>query len=478
MNNFIKLAASATPLTTAINAEVTVRGVAGIVGADSSGNTECGQGSTCEDNHYFDGVECKPCTSTIKLDGKGITVGTLLDFSKCQSVEILWLNNNQMTEAPDLKCNTALKILRIQRNKLSVTPDLSNNRNLTELYLDQNKLTNTPVLSSNTALTVLRLADNKLTDAPVLTANTALTTLDLQYNELTQTPVLTSNTALEDLYMDGCGLTKPPDLRRNTALEWLGLGDNKFTEPPDLTCNTKLVYVDLINNQLTCAPDLKSLAELRTLRLYGNQLSEVPDVSSTAALYDMELTARNPVDVTNKFLAFPTGRVLASTDMRISGNVVFQGNEFQCNSDNEDIEAHEDAQSGLTYCCPIKNCKTCAADISTGEIICTDPEDPNGANVRPVCSVTPGGTDSGNICSSDSGDPSSTDSSDVCSADSDGAGESSPLALSLSLPMIYAAGAVALGVAIGVVALAADGAARSRNQVSNQASKAGNPNDE
>ena len=48
------------------------------------------------------------------------------------------------------------------------------------------------------------------------------------------------------------------------------------------------------------------------------------------------------------------------------------------------------------------------------------------------------------------------------------------MALSLSLPVRYALGAVALGVAIGAVALAADGAARSRNQVSNQAAKSDN----
>lgn len=140
------------------------------------------------------------------------------------------LGANNISIISAIKSYTALSILYLQNNDLTESPDLTTNTDLTILHLNDNDLTESPDLSNNTLLEELLLQNNELSETIYFTNNTALTDLEIHYNNLTAPPIITTNTALTILFLHFNDLTSSPDVANHTNLEYLYINDNNITE--------------------------------------------------------------------------------------------------------------------------------------------------------------------------------------------------------------------------------------------------------
>ena len=172
-------------------------------------------------------------------------------------LEILYLNNNQLSELPD-------SISRLQ--------------NLSELYLSNNQLSELPnSITRLQNLSTFYLAANQLSELPdSISRLQNLSKLDLSSNQLRELP--DSISCLQNL-------------------STLFLNNNQLSDLPDsITRLQNLLGLTLINNQLSELPDsITRLQNLSELYLSNNQLSELPDsISLLQNLSTLDLS-ENPV---------------------------------------------------------------------------------------------------------------------------------------------------------------------------------------
>lgn len=97
---------------------------------------------------------------------------------------------NGSTKIDSFEANKSnLKILYLENNKLTELPEMKGLSSLETLSLANNEFAEYPTqLSQLAKLKVLSLSGNKLTEIESMASNTALTTLYLNYNELTSLP--------------------------------------------------------------------------------------------------------------------------------------------------------------------------------------------------------------------------------------------------------------------------------------------------
>jgi len=146
-----------------------------------------------------------------------------LNFPGSNGIKILYLDNNNLTVAPDLSHLKLLEYLTFENNQLTVTPNLSNLTLLEYLTFENNQLMDTPNLSNLTLLEYLNLENNKLTVTPNLSNLRLLNTLNLSNNQLTVTPDFSQLTALSTICLLGNQLTIAPNLSQLKGLGWIYL---------------------------------------------------------------------------------------------------------------------------------------------------------------------------------------------------------------------------------------------------------------
>ena len=139
--------------------------------------------------------------------GPGSTDTTL---EKCLQLSVINLDNNQLTQSPNIDKNVALTDLSMERNQLTQCPSLSKNRGLSRLGFNSNQITQSPNLVNLRRLRHLRMNNNNLTQCPNFDTNKNLKYLALANNQLTQSPSLDNKTKVERLYLSNNHLTLLP----------------------------------------------------------------------------------------------------------------------------------------------------------------------------------------------------------------------------------------------------------------------------
>ena len=205
----------------------------------------------------------------LQLERKGITRLKSGDFRGLSSLELLRLNDNELSALPaDVFDGLSyLKHLWLDRNDLTTLPDgvFDSLTNLRGLSWDSNGLTTLPdgVLDGLSNLGHLSWDSNGLTTLPDGAFNglSNLKELDLSNNDLSTLP---------DGVFDGL-----------SKLDWLDLSNNDLTTLPDGVFDglSNLKWLYLYENALTALPDgvFGGLSNLAHLRLAGNGLTKLPD---------------------------------------------------------------------------------------------------------------------------------------------------------------------------------------------------------
>lgn len=248
----------------------------------------------------------------INLEGNKIAALKEKSFAALESVEFIYLANNELTNLPRklFYNNTQIAILDVSNNSLvSFALDdetnleslfLTSNRikvfdynssknlkSLHHLYLDHNEISEITheTLSNMPSLELLVLSYNKITKLSEFTFahNLELEKLVLDGNNLQILPVFQSaNTNFGTLYYfscRNCGLTtlKPLTFSKMHFLNEINLSNNKLTALNEFAFSlvSSLSILDLSNNKLTSLgertfADNKRLADIN---LSGNMLS-------------------------------------------------------------------------------------------------------------------------------------------------------------------------------------------------------------
>ncbi|MXW67569.1 MAG: leucine-rich repeat protein [Gemmatimonadales bacterium] len=204
----------------------------------------------------------------LELDGKGIRQLRSGDFHGLIALDVLFLNQNELTELPP-RIFEGLSTLR-------------------RLFLNANELTRLQprVFRGLSGLQELFLWRNHLTELRLdaFSDLDALFDLGLDYNQLTELPedLFDGLSNLTHLSMRGNKLTSLPDdiFANLSRLEYLVLGDNRLTVlPPGLFSETPSLWrIALDGNQLAELPSrlFWETSALQRLYLQGNRLETLP----------------------------------------------------------------------------------------------------------------------------------------------------------------------------------------------------------
>lgn len=160
------------------------------------------------------------------------------------------LSENQLKTMPDISKLVNLQILNIQRNNLTEAPNLEQHVQLAKLHLDHNQLTTPPNLKCNTKLKMVILSHNKLVEAPIVNGLVKLFGIDISYNLIAKEINFEDCISLKQIVACHNKLPMPPILPKTfltdlTEYYSLDVRDNAFQDPEKIDFKIKLEQLRL-----------------------------------------------------------------------------------------------------------------------------------------------------------------------------------------------------------------------------------------
>ena len=233
------------------------------------------------------------------------------EWSKFEALNILNLENNKLTEMPQVIFQVAktLQKLNLTRNEISEIPAaIEELTQLTFFSARHNNLSSIPEsFGKLTGLTELRLSNNKISSLPDIFADfSVLSVLDLSFNELEELPVsigklaclsvldvnnnkikslqpelfLDENFCVQELILHHNELTELPIemWEIDTILELNASANQISSLPAEISHLYSLVKLILVDNKITIVPEeIVSLEYLEELNLSFNPIESLPD---------------------------------------------------------------------------------------------------------------------------------------------------------------------------------------------------------
>jgi len=217
-------------------------------------------------------------------------------LKKYESLEILDLSYNRISELRHFEYLQNLRILNLRGNNIESIENLTGLSNLQELNLGYNKIHSLPDLSSLKNLRVLFLGNNNLTELTNIEDLPNLQILDLSSNPLQNLSGIPQD--IIHLGISGIGIStkyqfKPllPEIKgveKFRNIEVLDLSWNEIPEIKGLDF-PNLEYLNLSHNQISSTQGLESLSNLCLLDLSFNQISEIARLENLPMLIKLNL---------------------------------------------------------------------------------------------------------------------------------------------------------------------------------------------
>ncbi|WP_165499065.1 SusF/SusE family outer membrane protein [Gramella sp. KN1008] len=197
------------------------------------------------------------------IDSDGTMNATVL-LSDVQNIEVLEVQNRNISSLEGLSAFSNLKILRAWDNQLT-SLDVSSNPNLVHLSVARNQITGLD-LTNNTAVIELYAYENNLSSL-LIPSNDQLKHLAVHNNQLTTL-----------------------DLTGSSALVDINISENNLSEV-SLGSHPDLVNLHAGGNSIN-ALDVSNAPSLRLFLVWGNNLSEI-DFTNNPLLAEIDLNVNN-----------------------------------------------------------------------------------------------------------------------------------------------------------------------------------------
>ncbi|MBE6902998.1 MAG: tetratricopeptide repeat protein [Ruminococcaceae bacterium] len=284
----------------------------------------------------FNVFESLQSLRSLTLTNCAIDNNDFQQITQAKSLEIIKLDNNQITDISSLVSLDNLQHLSLSSNQISDLSPLEVITSIKTLNLSSNKINNIEALSGFSALSTLNLASNELTDISPVFELVNLKELDASENQISDISGIKSMKGLKKLVLSANPLENLSPLEDFNTLEQLELAKNNISDLSSLeglqlkkliltNCNitnisslgylTKLEYLDLkntttdtniipyINNIVDITP-LSKLKNLQVLMLNMNQnlvdISALTKCTSLKNLYLIKCSKVNDEDFRDK----------------------------------------------------------------------------------------------------------------------------------------------------------------------------------
>ncbi|WP_282038338.1 leucine-rich repeat domain-containing protein [Saccharicrinis aurantiacus] len=212
------------------------------------------------------------------LSSSNLTNSDITNLCKLDSLELLELHHNLLTEAPNVESLKRLKILSLDNNSIeSVGSSIGNLRDLKMLSMIDNKLRILPdEMGDLKNIRYLNLDDNMIAELPEsLSSLDKLEVLSLSGNEMTEIPsVIYSLKNLKELHLMDTNIATIDERILNTKIEKLTICNKEvgqFNFDPKMLANMKSLKSFRTSNLRVDKDLIKSVKKLKKLR---------PDVSN------------------------------------------------------------------------------------------------------------------------------------------------------------------------------------------------------
>lgn len=296
----------------------------------------------------FDSLENAPNLTELRLDHNGLTSIAGLE-GRDISLEILYLNDNELTTLSPIAEYTNIVELYIQNNNIIEIDDLSNMTGLTTIDLSHNQIESFESLLAIENLIEVDLSFNKIDEIPdISTSWPDLTTLDLSSNGLSITNGVMGHPTLETLYLYNNGLTELNGISYLPNLDTLVLFDeeleseldeddrnpneiqfirNCFNEVPELVLQTDNVldFGFAFEDDLEIYNSINGITDITTVRFENMNIKVIDENSLNLPNLQIILLAGNKLEDIQFVLGNPR---LAQVDVSanpVSNLLVFSG---------------------------------------------------------------------------------------------------------------------------------------------------------
>lgn len=204
----------------------------------------------------------------------------------------LLLNDNHITEIPDLSEFTAFTRLEFSYNQIrTLKPlELVDHGQLTDLYCAVNKVSAIESIGHLTRLTVLELGSNRIKEIEALETLTNLRELWLGRNRISAIVGISALTNLRQISLQANRLESMAGVGVLVGLEELYLSQNGIKEMEDLAALTALKVLDLAQNKIQRVAGLQNQTRLTDLWLNDNCIEDLDHLESALDTCKMTLT--------------------------------------------------------------------------------------------------------------------------------------------------------------------------------------------
>jgi hypothetical protein len=213
-------------------------------------------------------------TLSINLSGRGIA--KIVRINGLSDLQILRMNDNQLSLIEGLDGLTNLRELHLYNNKIERIEGLDGLTNLRELHLYNNKIERIEGLDGLTSLRKLYLDNNMIYRIEGLDRLTGLTELTLGGNQIERIEGLDGLINLIELSLGGSRIDRIEGSDKLISLQILDLSDCHIHQIEGLGNLTNLQELYLYGNPIERIEGLDGLTGLQLINLENTQIKEVP----------------------------------------------------------------------------------------------------------------------------------------------------------------------------------------------------------
>lgn len=242
-------------------------------------------------------------TTALDLHNCGLTNDDIKDLSKMTSLEVLWLNENKISDITPLSKLINLKELHLGNNNIRNLKPLSSLINLQELYLSINDIEDVSPLSNLTNLTLLSIRNNNISDISSLSNLTKLEQFSVNNNNISDISVMQNMKKLQRAWLHNNKINDISPLSDLSNLVQLHLTGNDIHNIDALSSLLKMNFLYLDNNNISDISALSEMEKLVILDLDNNNVTNVTYLQNCVKLQELHLSNNN-VDksLTNELL--------------------------------------------------------------------------------------------------------------------------------------------------------------------------------
>lgn len=206
--------------------------------------------------------------SELDLQNMQLTSSDIIELKYMKKLEILWLNDNNITNLQPISELTSLSELHLGNNNISDISFLAKLKNLTLLSIKNNCINDISALEGLTSLKTLSFSDNNISDISVLKNLTSLERLWINNNNISDISSLKDCTQMIQLNLVNNKINDIRCLSEMTNLLYLYISDNPINDISALE-EMSLSILDISNTFVENISYLADMNKLNKLGLYN-----------------------------------------------------------------------------------------------------------------------------------------------------------------------------------------------------------------